>query len=155
SDEAPMGANDLVDVAATMQEHHVVADVSIRRRRSVINGPLHSLLQRHLDTATETRGLIRRGPQGQSAYVLLHDCRGCQALLRRKKSQQTIDAATLPTRNLHDSAFSFVSDRIYNASDHSYLVLASGTQIMARKPLTKPRKNAAQERSRATVDALV
>src|SRR5262249_55948902 len=36
----------------------------------------------------------------------------------------------------------------------SYL-LAFGTQDMARQPLTKPRKHAAQERSRATVDALI
>src|SRR5437762_14158570 len=40
-------------------------------------------------------------------------------------------------------------------SDSSYSLLAFGTQDMARKPPTKPRKNASQERSRATVDALV
>src|SRR5439155_25257373 len=37
----------------------------------------------------------------------------------------------------------------------SYSLLAFGTQDMARKPPTKPRKNASQERSRATVDALI
>jgi AcrR family transcriptional regulator len=37
-------------------------------------------------------------------------------------------------------------------SDHSLLILA---KEMARRPLTKPRKTATQERSRATVDALV
>src|SRR5439155_9755170 len=40
-------------------------------------------------------------------------------------------------------------------SDSSYSLLAFGTQDMARKPPTKPRKNASQERSRATVDALI
>jgi AcrR family transcriptional regulator len=40
-------------------------------------------------------------------------------------------------------------------SDGSYFLLAFGTQDMARKPLTKPRKHASQKRSRATVDALV
>lgn len=37
----------------------------------------------------------------------------------------------------------------------SYLPLALANGNMARKPLTKPRKEAVQERSRATVDALV
>jgi AcrR family transcriptional regulator len=40
-------------------------------------------------------------------------------------------------------------------SNGSYFLLAFGTQDMARKPLTKPRKQASQKRSRATVDALV
>lgn len=40
-------------------------------------------------------------------------------------------------------------------SDSSYSILAFGTHDMARKPPTKPRKNASQERSRATVDALI
>src|SRR5947208_6473911 len=40
-------------------------------------------------------------------------------------------------------------------SDSSYSLLAFGTQDMARKPPTKPRKNASQERSRATVEALI
>lgn len=40
-------------------------------------------------------------------------------------------------------------------SDHSLLVLALAAWKMARKPLTKPRKVASQERSRATVDALI
>jgi AcrR family transcriptional regulator len=43
----------------------------------------------------------------------------------------------------------------YNASDRSYFLLAFGTHDMARRPPTKPRKHASQERSRATVDALV
>lgn len=43
----------------------------------------------------------------------------------------------------------------HNTSDYSLLILASLAQKIARKPLTKPRKNASQERSRATVDALV
>src|ERR1700722_11945035 len=34
-------------------------------------------------------------------------------------------------------------------------LLALGAQGMARRPATKPRKHAAQQRSRATVDALV
>jgi AcrR family transcriptional regulator len=40
-------------------------------------------------------------------------------------------------------------------SDNSLLVLALTARKMARKPLINPRKNASQERSRATVDALV
>jgi AcrR family transcriptional regulator len=40
-------------------------------------------------------------------------------------------------------------------SDHSLLVLASAARKMARRPRTKPRKSASQERSRATVDALI
>ena len=40
-------------------------------------------------------------------------------------------------------------------SDHSLLILALAVGKMARSPLTKPRKIASQERSRATVDALV
>jgi AcrR family transcriptional regulator len=40
-------------------------------------------------------------------------------------------------------------------SDHSLFILALMARKMTRKPLTKPRKNASQERSRATVDALV
>jgi AcrR family transcriptional regulator len=40
-------------------------------------------------------------------------------------------------------------------SDHSLSKLAFAAWRMARKPLTKPRKLASQERSRATVDALV
>lgn len=40
-------------------------------------------------------------------------------------------------------------------SDHSLSKLAFGEREMARKALTKPRKVAVQERSRATVDALV
>src|SRR5947199_10350657 len=40
-------------------------------------------------------------------------------------------------------------------SDSSYSLLAFGTQDMARKPPTNPRKSASQKRSRATVDALV
>jgi AcrR family transcriptional regulator len=43
----------------------------------------------------------------------------------------------------------------HNTSDHSLLILALMARKMARRPLTKPRKNASQERSRATVDALV
>ncbi|QWP77117.1 TetR family transcriptional regulator [Lysobacter sp. K5869] len=43
-----------------------------------------------------------------------------------------------------------------NMSDDSCLILVFGpAPAMARKPLTKPRKNASQDRSRATVDALV
>jgi AcrR family transcriptional regulator len=42
-----------------------------------------------------------------------------------------------------------------NMSYHSYYLLAFRTLEMARRPLTKPRKHAAQERSRATVDALI
>src|SRR3981081_4433777 len=34
-------------------------------------------------------------------------------------------------------------------------LLAFGTQYMARKALTKPKRHASQERSRATVDALI
>ncbi len=41
-------------------------------------------------------------------------------------------------------------------SDHSRLILASeSTHEMARRPLTKPRKTASQERSRTTFDALI
>src|SRR5579859_5011283 len=40
-------------------------------------------------------------------------------------------------------------------SDRSYFLLAFGARDMARGPLTNPRKHAAQDRSRATVDALV
>jgi len=40
-------------------------------------------------------------------------------------------------------------------SDHSLLLLALTTWNMARRPPTKPRKDASQERSRAMVDALV
>jgi AcrR family transcriptional regulator len=40
-------------------------------------------------------------------------------------------------------------------SDRSLFVLALTAQKMARRPLTKPRKVASQERARATVDALV
>ena len=40
-------------------------------------------------------------------------------------------------------------------SDHSLLILALAARKMARRPLTNPRKIASQERSRATVDALV
>jgi AcrR family transcriptional regulator len=40
-------------------------------------------------------------------------------------------------------------------SDHSLSLLALVMPKMARRPLTKPRKGASQERSRATVDALV
>jgi AcrR family transcriptional regulator len=42
-----------------------------------------------------------------------------------------------------------------DTSDNSLLILALMARKMARKPLTNPRKNASQERSRATVDALV
>jgi len=42
-----------------------------------------------------------------------------------------------------------------NTSDHSLLKLALTAWKMARRPLTNPRKYASQERSRATVDALV
>lgn len=42
-----------------------------------------------------------------------------------------------------------------NMSDYSFFVLALPVAKMARKPLTKPRKVASQERSRATVDALL
>src|SRR3569832_1710302 len=45
--------------------------------------------------------------------------------------------------------------RGYNASERSPFVLALEIDAMARKPLTKPRKKASQERSRATVDVLV
>ena len=45
--------------------------------------------------------------------------------------------------------------RIHNTSDGSHSKLAFGTHKMARKPLTKPRKQATQDRSRATVDALI
>jgi AcrR family transcriptional regulator len=40
-------------------------------------------------------------------------------------------------------------------SDSSLLVLALGSRTVASKPAIKPRKDASQERSRATVDALV
>jgi AcrR family transcriptional regulator len=40
-------------------------------------------------------------------------------------------------------------------SDYSLFLLALATTKMARRPLTNPRKNASQDRSRATVDALV
>ncbi len=40
-------------------------------------------------------------------------------------------------------------------SDGSCFLLAFGKQDMARKPLTNPRKHASQQRSRATVDALI
>jgi len=40
-------------------------------------------------------------------------------------------------------------------SDHSFLILAFRARKMARKPLTNPRKYASQDRSRATVDALI
>src|SRR5262249_55804321 len=43
----------------------------------------------------------------------------------------------------------------HNRGDRSYLLLAFGAQDMARRPLTTPRKHASQERSRATVDALI
>ncbi len=42
-----------------------------------------------------------------------------------------------------------------NTSDHSLLILAFVARQNVRRPLTNPRKEAAQERSRATVDALV
>jgi AcrR family transcriptional regulator len=42
-----------------------------------------------------------------------------------------------------------------NTSDNSLLKLALLARKMARRPLTNPRKEASQERSRATVDALV
>lgn len=44
---------------------------------------------------------------------------------------------------------------VHNMSDHSLLILALEKRNMASRPATKPRKEAAQERSRATVDALV
>jgi AcrR family transcriptional regulator len=40
-------------------------------------------------------------------------------------------------------------------SDGSLFILALTARKMARRPLTNPRKNASQQRSRATVDALV
>src|SRR5262249_29826166 len=40
-------------------------------------------------------------------------------------------------------------------SDGSYFLLAFGGNDMARRPLTNPRKHASQERSRATIDALI
>jgi AcrR family transcriptional regulator len=40
-------------------------------------------------------------------------------------------------------------------SYRSHCLLAFGKREMARKPLINPRKNASQQRSRATVDALV
>src|ERR1700742_4874000 len=40
-------------------------------------------------------------------------------------------------------------------SYNSHCLLAFGKREMARKPLINPRKNASQERSRATVEALV
>jgi AcrR family transcriptional regulator len=40
-------------------------------------------------------------------------------------------------------------------SDYSLFLLALAATKMARRPLTKPRKNASQDRSRATVDTLV
>jgi AcrR family transcriptional regulator len=40
-------------------------------------------------------------------------------------------------------------------SDYSHLILALATAKMTRRPLTKPRKSASQQRSRATVEALV
>src|SRR3569833_4450963 len=40
-------------------------------------------------------------------------------------------------------------------SDHSLFVLAFGMRRMTTRPATKPRKDASQERSRATVAALV
>jgi AcrR family transcriptional regulator len=44
----------------------------------------------------------------------------------------------------------------YNASERSLFLLAfEGAKAMARMAATKPRKNASQQRSRATVDALI
>src|SRR3569833_3611546 len=40
-------------------------------------------------------------------------------------------------------------------SDHSLFVLAFGMRRMTTRPATKPRKDASQDRSRATVDALI
>ena len=40
-------------------------------------------------------------------------------------------------------------------SGDSHYPLAFGAREMARRPVTTPRKHATQERSRATVDALV
>jgi AcrR family transcriptional regulator len=40
-------------------------------------------------------------------------------------------------------------------SDHSLLILAFGARKLAQRPLTNPRKYATQDRSRATVDALI
>jgi AcrR family transcriptional regulator len=45
--------------------------------------------------------------------------------------------------------------RRYNASIRSLFLLAFDHKTVARQPPTKPRKTASQERSRATVDALV
>src|SRR5215468_399334 len=42
-----------------------------------------------------------------------------------------------------------------NTSDRSYCLLAFRAPEMPRRPLTNPRKHASQERSRATVDALI
>ena len=44
---------------------------------------------------------------------------------------------------------------VQNTSHRSYWLLAFGRRKMPRKPLTSPRKNASQERSCATVDALI
>jgi AcrR family transcriptional regulator len=54
-----------------------------------------------------------------------------------------------------NDVFPFVAVQEYNTSDGSYFLLAFGGQDMARRPLTNPRKHASQERSRATVDALI
>lgn len=76
TDEAPMGTNDLVDMAAAVQEQHVVGDLGIRRRRREVDGPPRHALHGHLDAAAETRRLVGGRPQCQSAHVLLHDRSG-------------------------------------------------------------------------------
>jgi hypothetical protein len=59
TDEAPMGADDLVDIAAAMQEQHVIADVEIRRRRRVT--VRMSAWRRRDSTATDRPCVRKRG----------------------------------------------------------------------------------------------
>ncbi len=83
--KAPMGANDLVDISAAVQEQRIGADVGICRRRRIIDGPSRHALKGHLDAAAQTPRFIGGRPQCQSAHALLHGSSGRRPLLDGKK----------------------------------------------------------------------
>ncbi len=80
-----MRRHDLVDEAAAMQEHHVVAALVARGRRRVVDRPSAHLGQGHLDAAAQPGRLMRGRLQGELAYMRLHGLGRRQLLLEWKQ----------------------------------------------------------------------
>ncbi|KQU85513.1 hypothetical protein ASD12_31705 [Mesorhizobium sp. Root102] len=63
ADNAPVGANDLIDIAAAVQEDHDVATFTMCGGRCVIDWPSSHVLSRHLDAAPQSCWSEENRPQ--------------------------------------------------------------------------------------------